>query len=140
MHSFEKIKSFISKITRMTAEGEPGSDGQPFEPVSEDAIATLNEIMQEARQLRPLISQLDLLLKREQAVRQFVDCWNLSMPYHEIGPALTCIECNALHRLLLVYGAPEVARALLEAHVAGDEEDDDPVHFKIRASLELHGP
>ena len=62
------------------------------------------------------------------AVRTFIDAWNLSMPYHDIGAALNCGECNALHEMLIAFGATQAAQALMEAHVAGDDEGDDPAH------------
>jgi hypothetical protein len=69
---------------------------------------------------------------REIAVRRFIDTWNFSMPYHDIGSALNCGECNALHRLLLAFNATEAARALMEAHVEGDDEGDAPDHFSLK--------
>jgi hypothetical protein len=71
--------------------------------------------------------------QQEQAVRRFIECWNLSMPYHDIGSALNCIECNALHDLLVAMGEQGTANASLEAHVAGDEEGDDPEHLRFKA-------
>jgi hypothetical protein len=70
---------------------------------------------------------------QEAAVREFIEGWNLSMPYHELGPALTCIECNALYRLLISFGDLSAAGALLKAHTACDEEGDDPEHLRIKA-------
>jgi hypothetical protein len=42
---------FVQEVSRMMHEGEPGEDGQPFDRTSEDAIATLNQLILEARQL-----------------------------------------------------------------------------------------
>jgi len=46
-----QLLQFVKKVSDQTHEGEPGEDGQPFDPASEDAIATLNQIILEARQL-----------------------------------------------------------------------------------------
>jgi hypothetical protein len=73
--------------------------------------------------------------KQQEAVRRFIECWNLSMPYHDIGRALNCGECNALRDLLLAFGEANAAKALMEAHALGDDEGDDPEHFRIRTSL-----
>jgi hypothetical protein len=44
------LPRFVERVAGLKHEGEPGEDG-PFEPTSEDAIATLNELIVEARQL-----------------------------------------------------------------------------------------
>lgn len=75
-----------------------------------------------------------IITQKEQAVRRFIDCWNLSMPYHEIGRVLNCEECNALHELLLAFGAADAANALMQAHVALDDEGDDPQHVQIKVA------
>jgi hypothetical protein len=41
---------FVERIAGLKHEGEPGDDG-PFEPTSEDSIATLNQLILEAREL-----------------------------------------------------------------------------------------
>ena len=69
---------------------------------------------------------------QEAAVRNFIQVWNLSMPYHDIGPALNCGETNALHGMLLAFGAIEAADALMAAHVQGDDLGDDPAHLHQR--------
>jgi hypothetical protein len=75
--------------------------------------------------------------QQKQALRHFIECWNLSMPYHDIGSALNCGECNALHEMLVAFGATQAAQALMEAHVEGDDEGDDPAHweFKLRSNI-----
>ena len=50
-NSQPELLQFVKKIADLTHEGEPGEDGKPFEPASEDAIATLNQLILEARQL-----------------------------------------------------------------------------------------
>jgi len=42
---------FAQSVSLLTHEGEPDERGQPFEIASEDAIATLNQLISEARQL-----------------------------------------------------------------------------------------
>jgi hypothetical protein len=73
---------------------------------------------------------------QEIAVRNFIDAWDLSMPYHDIGAALNCGECNALHELLVTFDATEAATALMQAHVTGDDEGDDAAHVRIKSALE----
>jgi hypothetical protein len=42
---------FVEEIALLKHENEPGDDGEPFDPTSEDSIATLNQLILEARQL-----------------------------------------------------------------------------------------
>ena len=42
---------FVEEVAGLKHEREPGDDGDPFEPNSEDSIATLNQLILEARQL-----------------------------------------------------------------------------------------
>ena len=42
---------FVEEVALLKHERQPGDDGDPFEPTSEDAIATLNQLILEARQL-----------------------------------------------------------------------------------------
>ena len=42
---------FVEEVAHLKHEREPGDDGEPSEITSEDAIATLNQIILEARQL-----------------------------------------------------------------------------------------
>jgi len=46
-----QLLQFVKKISDLMHEGEPGDDGQPFDQASEDAIAALNQLILEARQL-----------------------------------------------------------------------------------------
>jgi hypothetical protein len=45
------LLKFVEGVAVLMHEGEPGDDGDPFEPTSEDSIATLNQLILEARQL-----------------------------------------------------------------------------------------
>ena len=45
------LLKFVEEVALLKHEGEPGDDGDPFEPTSEDSIATLNLLILEARQL-----------------------------------------------------------------------------------------
>jgi CelD/BcsL family acetyltransferase involved in cellulose biosynthesis len=82
------------------------------------------------------ITQPRSVQEQGRAVRNFIESWNLSMPYHDIGAALNCGETNALHQMLVAFGATQAAQALMQAHVAGDDEGDDPEHVRIKAELE----
>ena len=42
---------FVEEVALLKHEREPDDDGDPFEPTSEDTIATLNQLILEARQL-----------------------------------------------------------------------------------------
>src|SRR5438477_13036802 len=46
-----ELLQFVTKIADLMHEIEPDDDGKPFDPTSEDAIATLNHFILEARQL-----------------------------------------------------------------------------------------
>jgi hypothetical protein len=45
------LLKFVEEVAELKHEGEPGDDGGPFDQTSEDAIATLNQLILEARQL-----------------------------------------------------------------------------------------
>ena len=45
------LLQFVKDLSNLTHEREPGDDGQPFDQTSEDAIAMLNQLILEARQL-----------------------------------------------------------------------------------------
>ena len=45
------LLQFVKRVSDLTHEGEPGDDGKPFDPASEDVIAALNQLILEARQL-----------------------------------------------------------------------------------------
>jgi hypothetical protein len=84
-------------------------------------------------QLKPSVSQSTKYTQAQEiAVRQFIAVWDLSMPYHDIGAALNCGECNALHEMLVAFGATQAAKALMEAHVEGDDKGDDPAHWELK--------
>jgi hypothetical protein len=46
-----ELLQFVKKIADLMHESEPGEDGKPFDQTSEDAIAMLNQLILEARQL-----------------------------------------------------------------------------------------
>src|SRR6266568_3486897 len=46
-----ELLRFAKKIADLMHESEPGEDGKPFDQTSEDAIAMLNQLILEARQL-----------------------------------------------------------------------------------------
>jgi hypothetical protein len=45
------LLKFVEEVAELKHEGEPGYDGEPFDQTSEDAIATPNQLILEARQL-----------------------------------------------------------------------------------------
>ena len=45
------LLKFVEEVAELKHEVEPDDDGSPFEPTSEDTIATLNQLIPEARQL-----------------------------------------------------------------------------------------
>ena len=45
------LLKFVEEVAQLKHENEPGDDGKPFEPTSEDTIVTLNQLILEARQL-----------------------------------------------------------------------------------------
>jgi hypothetical protein len=46
-----QLLGFVQNVSLLTHEGEEGLDGNPFETTSEDYIATLNQLILEARKL-----------------------------------------------------------------------------------------
>ncbi|MDA1277539.1 MAG: hypothetical protein O2960_26355 [Verrucomicrobia bacterium] len=46
-----KLFGFAKRVADLTHEGELDDNGESYEPSSEDAIAALNDLIQEARQL-----------------------------------------------------------------------------------------
>jgi len=45
------LLKFVEEVAGLKHEAEPGDDGDPFEPTSEDSIATLNQLVLQARRL-----------------------------------------------------------------------------------------
>jgi hypothetical protein len=45
------LLKFVEEVAKLKHEKEPDDDGGPFEPTSEDCIATLNQLILQARQL-----------------------------------------------------------------------------------------
>ena len=45
------LLKFVEEVAELKHEREPGDDGDPFEPTSEDTITILNQLILEARQL-----------------------------------------------------------------------------------------
>ena len=104
-----------------------------------EALVLADDVPSISKPNRPkAFHRANITPEQAQAVRHFIETWNLSMPYHDIGSALNCGECNALHRMLLAFIANEAARALMEAHVEGDDEGDDPEHFRLKTTLEMN--
>lgn len=53
---------------------------------------------------------------------------------YELGPKLTCIECETLCEWLEAYGEMEDADTLRRSHAMQDEEGDD--HWQLRQTIE----
>ena len=49
--SQQALIQFVQEVSLLMHEGEPDKAGEPLERTSEDAIATLNQLILEARQL-----------------------------------------------------------------------------------------
>jgi len=54
-----RLLQFVDSIARLRYEGELNEAGESYEPVSEDAIATLNELILKARQLLGIAEKCD---------------------------------------------------------------------------------
>jgi hypothetical protein len=54
------LLKFVEQVARLKHEKELGNDGRPFEIASEDAIATLNQLILEACQLLGTASKCDV--------------------------------------------------------------------------------
>ena len=65
------LLKFVEEVARLKHEGEPGEDGKPFEITSEDAIATLNQLILEARQLLGTADKCD---KCKETVPYVIGC------------------------------------------------------------------
>ncbi len=65
------LLKFVEEIALLKHEGEPGDDGPPFEITSEDAIATLNQLILEARQLLGTAGRCD---KCKETVPYVIGC------------------------------------------------------------------
>ena len=62
---------FVEEVALLKHEGDPGDDGDAFEPTSEDTIATLNQLVLEARQL---LGTADKCQKCEAVVPYVIGC------------------------------------------------------------------
>ena len=62
---------FVEEFAFLKHKGEPGDDGDPCEPTSEDFIATLNQLILEARQLLGTADKCD---KCKETVPDIIGC------------------------------------------------------------------
>jgi hypothetical protein len=69
--SQEALVKFVEEVAHLEHEGEPGDDGSPFDPTSEDSIATLNQLVLEARQL---LGTADECCRCQVIVPYVIDC------------------------------------------------------------------
>lgn len=65
------LLKFVEEVSLLKHEGEPGDDEDPFEITSEDAIATLNPFILEARQL---LGTADWCDKCKETVPHVIGC------------------------------------------------------------------
>lgn len=65
------LLKFVEEGALLKHEGEPSDDGKPFEPTSEDAIATFNQLILEARQLLGTADRCD---KCKETVPYVIGC------------------------------------------------------------------
>jgi hypothetical protein len=63
--------NFVEEVALLKHEREPDDDGDPFEPASEDTIATLNQLILEARQL---LGSADKCAKCGEVVPYVIGC------------------------------------------------------------------
>jgi hypothetical protein len=54
------LLKFVEEVALLKYEGEPDDDGEPFDQTSEDSIATLNQLILEARQLLGTANKCDV--------------------------------------------------------------------------------
>lgn len=65
----------------------------------------------------------------------FFSVWSSDI-LDDIGPHLSCQECEALCDLLEVFGYLSAASRLRDSHSRSDSEGDDAQHLSIKAELE----
>lgn len=58
------------------------------------------------------------------ALRNFVEVWGDGLLACHVGESLSCIEVEALSRLLAAAGDPESGKTWIEQHGYGDDCDD----------------
>lgn len=75
-------------------------------------------------------------MKPAQALENFLDTWSDGILLNDLGPHLSCTECNALADLLRAHGHDSAAASLVEGHCLSDDEGDDADHFALRQKLE----
>ena len=74
--------------------------------------------------------------EKAQCLQRFLEVFSDQMLQNDIGPHLSCSECEALASLLTVHGVD--AESLLDGHAMGDEEGDDEEHLKRQAKIMEH--
>jgi hypothetical protein len=67
------LLKFVEEVAGLKHEREPGDDGDPFERPAEDSIATLNQLILEARQLLGTADKCD---KCKETVPYVIGCPN----------------------------------------------------------------
>lgn len=75
------------------------------------------------------------------AVTAFLDVWSDPVLLDDVGPRMTCTECEAFAEFLTAFGHTDSAQALRLGHSLEDEEGDHEEHLKIKAAYEAeNGP
>lgn len=78
------------------------------------------------------------LVSQAAALTTFLETFDY-MTLNDIGPHLSCIECEAMAILFEVHSLGGAAKALREGHAAEDEEGDMPKHLELKEQLEKEG-
>lgn len=68
------------------------------------------------------------LVEQAEATSKLLDIFSDSFLLEELGPKLTCVECDALCEWLRAYEDCEGAGILMDSHAMSDDEGDK--HFK----------
>lgn len=72
-------------------------------------------------------------IKRQaEALHQFLCIWSEGILLSDIGPKLTCMECEALAKLLEAHGLGMSAETLRLDHSLADDEGDMQKHVAIK--------
>ena len=75
------------------------------------------------------------LQAQAEALVSFLEAFTKFDTLSDIGPALTCLECEAMANLLHFFDEEEAARVLRKAHVESDDEGDLREHVELKQQL-----
>lgn len=74
----------------------------------------------------------DYLPAQASALVNFIKVFSSESALRDIGPNLTCEECDALYDLLMEHGQRDAADTLLRAHVRCDTDGDSVEHLEMK--------